>query len=243
MQPTTVIAQVSGAACLLLLARAPACDPQPACLLHSMPQSFEASMHGQPTYLDTSTTACIILTGCLPCALHPCHAALHHAAARGHAECVEELWPRGANIEAADAQGRTPLMLAAGALGGFCAEYFFSFVHFCAWHAFVPHMLPQQLHVAGACGVLLHLETCKKNLISCPPLINPCSPVDSGHVEVVSRLIIAGCHVHRADSAGLTASHLAATQGYAKVLEKLLLAGFDVDMPTQVRTRLVCGCL
>ena len=53
---------------------------------------------------------------------------------------------------------------------------------------------------------------------------------DSGHTEVVSRLIIAGCHVSRPDRNGLTAAHLAAARGSSGVLDKLLLAGYQVDM-------------
>lgn len=42
------------------------------------------------------------------------HNALHHAAARGHVDAVEALWPRCTNIEAPTKAGHTPLHLAAG---------------------------------------------------------------------------------------------------------------------------------
>ena len=52
---------------------------------------------------------------------------------------------------------------------------------------------------------------------------------EAGHTEVVSQLVIAGCHVQHGDGAGLTPAHLAARGGHAAVLKKLLLAGYEVD--------------
>ena len=42
-------------------------------------------------------------------------------------------------------------------------------------------------------------------------------------------LVIAGSNVQRVEARGLTAAHLAAIQGHAAVLDKLLMAGYDVD--------------
>jgi len=47
---------------------------------------------------------------------------------------------------------------------------------------------------------------------------------------VVAKLVIAGCNVSRYDSQGMSPGHLAARHGYHQVMDKLLLAGFGLDM-------------
>lgn len=41
--------------------------------------------------------------------------ALHHAAAQGHADVIDELWPRGCKFDAVDVRGWTALHYAAHA--------------------------------------------------------------------------------------------------------------------------------
>ena len=48
---------------------------------------------------------------------------------------------------------------------------------------------------------------------------------------MVAKLVIAGSHVSRLDADGLSPGHLAARHGYHEVMDKLLLAGYAVDMP------------
>ena len=50
-------------------------------------------------------------------------------------------------------------------------------------------------------------------------------------MQVVSQLVIAGSHVTSKNLQGLSAGHLAARHGFFDVVEKLLLAGFPVDLP------------
>lgn len=47
---------------------------------------------------------------------------------------------------------------------------------------------------------------------------------------MVAKLVIAGCNVSRYDSQGMSPGHLAARHGYHQVMDKLLLAGFGLDM-------------
>ncbi len=54
----------------------------------------------------------------------------------------------------------------------------------------------------------------------------------AGHIDAASKLIIGGCLVQRYDNAGNTAGHLAARNGHAEVLDKLLLAGYEPDIGT-----------
>lgn len=53
---------------------------------------------------------------------------------------------------------------------------------------------------------------------------------EGGHLDVVAKLVIAGCNVSRYDSQGMSPGHLAGRHGYHQVLDKLLLAGFALDM-------------
>ena len=53
---------------------------------------------------------------------------------------------------------------------------------------------------------------------------------EGGHLDVVAKLVIAGCNVSRYDSQGMSPGHLAARHGYHEVMDKLLLAGFALDM-------------
>ncbi len=53
---------------------------------------------------------------------------------------------------------------------------------------------------------------------------------EGGHLDVVAKLVIAGCNVSRYDSQGTSPGHLAARHGYHQVMDKLLLAGFGLDM-------------
>jgi ankyrin repeat protein len=52
----------------------------------------------------------------------------------------------------------------------------------------------------------------------------------AGHLDVASRLVIAGCHVGTLDAAGHAAAHLAAVAGHEAVLAKILAAGYEVDL-------------
>lgn len=52
---------------------------------------------------------------------------------------------------------------------------------------------------------------------------------NGGHLEVASKLIIAGTHVNAVDGVGHTPAHLAAQRGHAAVLERLLGAGYLVN--------------
>jgi ankyrin repeat protein len=139
---------------------------------------------------------------------------LHHAAAARRGAVVDALWPRRVDLDARDAAGRTPLHLAAAAAGG------------------------------------------------------------GEGLEVVGKLVIAGCDVGAADDAGFTAGHVAAFNGEAQigvlsglpcllctissrpplhtasvpghmmVLEKLLLAGWDLDhaaLPSSGKQRAPSG--
>lgn len=53
---------------------------------------------------------------------------------------------------------------------------------------------------------------------------------EGGHLDVVAKLVIAGCNVSRYDAQGMSPGHLAARHGYHQVMDKLLLAGFALDM-------------
>lgn len=53
---------------------------------------------------------------------------------------------------------------------------------------------------------------------------------EGGHLEVVAKLVIAGCNVSRYDHQGMSPGHLAARHGYHHILDKLLLAGYALDM-------------
>lgn len=53
---------------------------------------------------------------------------------------------------------------------------------------------------------------------------------EGGHLEVVAKLVIAGCNVSRYDHQGMSPGHLAARHGYHRILDKLLLAGYALDM-------------
>ena len=53
---------------------------------------------------------------------------------------------------------------------------------------------------------------------------------EGGHLDVVAKLVIAGCNVSRYDAQGMSPGHLAARHGYHEVMDKLLLAGFALDM-------------
>ena len=47
---------------------------------------------------------------------------------------------------------------------------------------------------------------------------------------MVAKLVIAGCNVSRYDHQGMSPGHLAARHGYHQILDKLLLAGYALDM-------------
>ncbi len=68
-------------------------------------------------------------------------------------------------------------------------------------------------------------------LMECAPLRAALHhAAEAGHVEVVAKLVIAGSHVQRMTSTGFTAAHLAARHGFHAVIDKLLLAGYPVDL-------------
>lgn len=68
-------------------------------------------------------------------------------------------------------------------------------------------------------------------------------------MDVVAKLVIAGANVQRCSRGGLSAGHLAARSGRLAVLDKLLAAGYLVDMPTdasqgaQLSPRVSHACL
>lgn len=51
----------------------------------------------------------------------------------------------------------------------------------------------------------------------------------AGHTEVAAQLVIAGAPVQTADAHGRTPAHLAARRGAHEVVDKLLMAGYEVD--------------
>lgn len=63
-------------------------------------------------------------------------------------------------------------------------------------------------------------------MLWCAALHHACQ---AGHIDVAAKLIIAGSPVQAADAHGRTPAHLAARRGSHEIVDKLLMAGYEVD--------------
>ena len=78
------------------------------------------------------------------------------------------------------------------------------------------------------CIIIIVKESPTQLILSCSAALHHAA--EGGHLDVVAKLVIAGCNVSSYDKQGMSPGHLAARHGYHQVMDKLLLAGFALDM-------------
>eukprot|EP00752_Nemacystus_decipiens_P008810 g7862.t1 len=161
-------------------------------------------------------------------------AALHFAAGEGHHGIVQALLNHGADVDAQDDKGYTPIMwaifggslptaeilLAAGADVAIRNNNGVAALHGAAGEGH--NAIASALLQAGASKDVLDLD-------GDTPLIWASR---SGHLPVVKTLVNAGANlnVRGTDDEGLAALHVAAAQGYNRVVRTLLASGANKDI-------------
>ena len=151
--------------------------------------------------------------------------ALHYAASGGHEEIVELLLAKGADVDAKDNNGKTPLDMANGATADLLRTH--------GGHRGLIHVAVRDGDLAGVQALLDASADASSKLF----IANSGLGKDTllhiaaryGYKEIVELLISEGADVNAKDENSWTPLHFAARHGHKEVVELLIAKGADVN--------------